>query len=331
MKITRQNYEHWFIDFIEGNLNASDEAMVRKFVLLNPDLATELEEIMEFTVVPETKQFEQKDLLKQDPLKAIDEITKFERLSIAYLENDLDKNEQAELDRIILNSNQKKEAFQLLQKTKLSADVNISYSAKNKLKKLFVVPAKTFNYKILYRVAAIFVLLFGLTTVFKQYNDKDRTGKQLSRLKIMTISRKAVVNTSEKKQVAVRKEQPFTLTATDSFVAEQTRQVVEIPEKLTAKSCVLFENKPYNLDYYIDNINNFKQSIENAPVKIKPSFDKRLLYTVNTTRSAIGAKIKTAFKRNFKYKKINTNDGRTLIALKAGDKEYLISKKQRNK
>jgi len=329
MKINRQNYEHWFIDFIEGDLNTSDEAMVRKFVQLNPDLSAELEGIKEFAVVPEAKQYNKKDLLKQDPLKAVDEITKFERLSIAYLENDLDENEQAELDRFILNSNQKREEFQLLQKTKLSVDADISYSAKTKLKKLFVVPAKTFNYKILYRVAAIFVLLLGLTIVFNLNDDKNQTGKQLSRLKTMTILRKVVVGTNKKEQIAVRKEQPLILK--NMFVVEQVRPAIEIPEKLAALSYELLENKPNSPDYFIDNINNYKQSIDNTPVKIKASFDRRLLYAVNTTRRTLGIKIKTAFKRHFKYEKIKTDDGRTLIALKAGDMEYRISKKQRNK
>ena len=329
MKITRQNYEYWFIDFIEGNLNTADEAMVRKFVQLNPDLAAELEEIKEFTVAPKAKQYNKKALLKQDTLKAVDGITKFERLSIAYLENDLDENEQAELDRFILNSNKKKEEFQLLQKTKLSAGADISFRAKTKLKKLFVVPDKMFNYKTLYRVAAIFVLLLGLTIVFSLNYDKNQTGKQLSRLKTMTILRKVLVNTSKKEQIAVRKKQALILN--NMFVVEQVRQAVEIPEKLTAISCEFLENKPNSPGYFTFNINNYKQSVDNVPVKIKHGFDKRLLYAVNTTRKKLGAKIKTAFKRNFKYEKINTDDGRTLIALKAGDMEYRISKKQRNK
>jgi len=35
------------------------------------------------------------------------------------------------------------------------------------------------------------------------------------------------------------------------------------------------------------------------------------------------------FKTNFKYEKKHTEDGRTLIALKAGDFEYIASKKQK--
>ncbi len=61
MKITRQNYEHWFIDFIEGNLNPNDEALVREFVQINPDLNNELEDLLSCNMVPIQTKFQNKD------------------------------------------------------------------------------------------------------------------------------------------------------------------------------------------------------------------------------------------------------------------------------
>jgi hypothetical protein len=48
--ITRDNYESFFLDFIEGRLDASQMEDVKLFLLSHPDLAAELEDISGFTL-----------------------------------------------------------------------------------------------------------------------------------------------------------------------------------------------------------------------------------------------------------------------------------------
>lgn len=328
MNITRQNYEHWFIDFIEGDLNPADEAMLRKFVRLNPDLANELEDISDFKLVPGHDKYPEKELLKQDPSKAINRISKFDRLSIAYLENDIDKNEQAALERFKQKPAKEKE-FQLIQKTKLLADTGIVYPRKNKLKKVFVLPAHAYSYKLLYRVAAVFILLFGLVFIFVQNSNKALIGMQLSHLEQTTTSRKVPSDKAVIKPVAHKKEKQIMLQSPEN--GKVHRLADEVPEKLIARDCEMISSTNPAADYTAQIIiNSFSTSI-NPRTKLKVPFGKSLLYLAKAKRKAIGAKISGDLKRNFRYKKINTDDGRTLIAFKAGELEYWVSKKQKNK
>ena len=44
MKINRDNYESWFLDYNEGNLDPEEMGMVHLFKIEHPDLADETEE-----------------------------------------------------------------------------------------------------------------------------------------------------------------------------------------------------------------------------------------------------------------------------------------------
>ena len=44
MKITRDNYEIWFLDYLEGRLNDSEKEELHQFLASHHDLAAELDE-----------------------------------------------------------------------------------------------------------------------------------------------------------------------------------------------------------------------------------------------------------------------------------------------
>ncbi|MEN8119683.1 MAG: hypothetical protein ABFS35_05030 [Bacteroidota bacterium] len=329
MKITRQNYEHWFIDFIEGNLSPYDEALVREFAKHNPDLNCELEDLLACKMIPEQTKFKNKDLLKQNQLKAINGITKFERLSIAYLENELDKNEQIELDRLLINSDKKKKEFQIIQKTKLSADKNVVFKSKNGLKKLFIVKNKIKNYKIIYRVAAVFVLLMGLTLLLNQNNRTNLTGKQLTKVKAYPELRKVVQN--KKTNIIAIKNKLEIATLQDQTEKQTNRQIIHTPEELAALKCNAVQNKEINIisDHLETSIYNNAYALDNKTKKVKIGLDKKIKYTLYSAGKSLTAGISEVFKKTFSYEKSYTHDGRTLIALKAGSFEYKVSKIQK--
>ena len=66
MKITRSNYESWFLDYLEGNLDPLLNAEFQSFLKQNPDLAAELED-GDWLTLPKDEgiHFEEKDLLKK--------------------------------------------------------------------------------------------------------------------------------------------------------------------------------------------------------------------------------------------------------------------------
>ena len=45
MKINRNNYEKWFVDYLDGILDENSEQELHFFLKANPDLAEELESV----------------------------------------------------------------------------------------------------------------------------------------------------------------------------------------------------------------------------------------------------------------------------------------------
>lgn len=133
MKITRSNYESWFLDYLEGNLDASLSEEFHLFLKQNPDLAEELKlgDIIKL-MMNETIQFEAKEELK----KTINDTTVvFQERAIAYYEGDLTLNERINFEAWLSenphNSNEAEQFGQL----KLIADPKIVFENKEQLKR----------------------------------------------------------------------------------------------------------------------------------------------------------------------------------------------------
>jgi len=137
MKITRSNYEEWFLDFLDGNLEPSRLDEFQAFLKENPDLATELE--MADSVMLEANMeigFDSKHELK----KAIESHDiDFEEQVVAYHEGDLSFNERAKFEAVLSGNTDKAEKAKQFGKLKLIADKSIIYPAKKQLKKSVVI------------------------------------------------------------------------------------------------------------------------------------------------------------------------------------------------
>ncbi len=64
--ITIHNYESWFIDYIEGNLDADSMAALTLFLKDHPELKLELEEFDNLSLTPTSVQFQDKNQLRKD-------------------------------------------------------------------------------------------------------------------------------------------------------------------------------------------------------------------------------------------------------------------------
>jgi len=132
MKIDRSNYEVWFIDWLDGNLNSYQISELYNFLDLNPDLKEEFNDLSNIPLVTPENQFQFKNSLK----RSAEEISEsqFEYLSAAYLENDLSDSQKTELDEIIAKDPQKRRVFELINMTHLSP-TDIKYKYKKRLLK----------------------------------------------------------------------------------------------------------------------------------------------------------------------------------------------------
>lgn len=132
MKINRNNYEVYFIDYLEGKL---DEKLVDdflEFLQQNPDLKQELALFESVSVAPEEITFDKKELLFKEKY---DSEIEFNQAAISILEGDSTSSEKADFEKYLLTHPQKDKEILLFSKTKLIPDTSITFSKKNKLYK----------------------------------------------------------------------------------------------------------------------------------------------------------------------------------------------------
>lgn len=108
MTISRDNYEVYFLDYIEGKLRAEMHEELQLFLQHNPDLAAELEEIQlfqeqnNFSIGKEELSFDDKNSLKKTESTAQEDL--IDELLAKELEGDLAKDERVLLDKLALGS-----------------------------------------------------------------------------------------------------------------------------------------------------------------------------------------------------------------------------------
>jgi hypothetical protein len=131
MKITRENYETFFVDYLEGTL---EENMIDEFIGFiqeNPELREELLLFESVNISAEKIIFEKKGKLYKENLDS-DKV--FEKAAIASVEEDLTPEELDELNDYLNRKPEKRRDILLFEKTKLIPET-ISYTSKSKLYK----------------------------------------------------------------------------------------------------------------------------------------------------------------------------------------------------
>lgn len=154
MEINRKNYEAYFIDYLEGNLEEKLVDSFIEFIRLNPDLKEELEIYEPVFVAPESVSFEKKNDLYKHRLDTEEE---FDRAAVAILEDDITDEEKLEFEEYLAAHPDKEKEARLFNKTKLRADETVIFTQKNKLYKKPMGKAI-----LLWSLRAAAVLIFGL-------------------------------------------------------------------------------------------------------------------------------------------------------------------------
>jgi hypothetical protein len=166
MKITRDNYEEHFLDYLEGNL---DENMVNDFIDFlrqNPDLKKELEMAGEVKLELENISFGSKEKLYKEKF---DLESEFNRAAVARLEGDFQENGKAEFEKYLSKHPEKQKEAARFEKTRLKADKTIVFRKKKKLYHYSV--GRTI---LLWstRIAAVLVLAFMVYRVADNISDQ---------------------------------------------------------------------------------------------------------------------------------------------------------------
>lgn len=130
MDINRKNYEAYFIDYLDGNLDENLVDDFLEFVKQNPDLKKELELLQTVTVKPENIQFNKKESLLKHKY---DQEETFNQTAIASVEGELSPMEIERFEEYLADHPKKKEEATNFARTKLIADTSITFGKKKKL------------------------------------------------------------------------------------------------------------------------------------------------------------------------------------------------------
>jgi hypothetical protein len=165
MSINRNNYEAFFLDYRENNLNLQQVAELMVFLKQNPDLKEEFESFETIHIVPDKNiRFDVKETLKKGFLIPTDNIdaSNYDHFMVANLEGDLSEDESLELKAFINLNPKTKLEYNIYRSTFLKPDQSIQLSNKNELKKtgLFVIYRTQLIYSL--SVAASIIILLGV-------------------------------------------------------------------------------------------------------------------------------------------------------------------------
>jgi len=134
IKIGLDNYEVWFLDFLEGNLNKSRLEELDRFLSLHPEMKEELHE-MELLHLPAEKiSFKGKSGLKHTPADYAG-VTEEDYQCIAFMEGDMNRSEQIRFKDQLKKDKNLKRKLHLFTRTRLVPDASVFYPGRARLKK----------------------------------------------------------------------------------------------------------------------------------------------------------------------------------------------------
>jgi len=128
MKITRNNYEEYFLLYVDGELNSSQRRTVEDFIADNPDLKVELDMLLESVLPPVEISFDKSSLHKSPS-----EYQPSDERILPFIDHELPASQVAAFEKEVSSNPMLKAEVDLLMQTKLDAAEHISFGNKQRL------------------------------------------------------------------------------------------------------------------------------------------------------------------------------------------------------
>jgi hypothetical protein len=157
INITRDNYEEYFLLYIDDELSATEKKMVDNFVLVNPDLSEEFDLLKGTKLDGDSILFGNKESLLSSrfEMDAVDESL------LLFLDNELDEKERSRVEFELQNNPNYYNGYQQLKSAKLDPlTENITCPFKNEL-----YHSESNRRFVWLRIAAVAILLIGAGTL----------------------------------------------------------------------------------------------------------------------------------------------------------------------
>lgn len=174
--ITTNNYESFFLDYIEGRLDAGHIAALMGFLDEHPELKEELQGLELITIEPDTSiSYGNRESLKKTAIMPYGELNEsnYEEVFAAFAEGDLPANAIAEVKHFISMNPQLDHELELLKQCRLQPNNEVMFPGKSSLKKPVIIPFITRRLYYGIAVAASMALLIGLSFLFEREPTKN--------------------------------------------------------------------------------------------------------------------------------------------------------------
>jgi hypothetical protein len=299
MKINRNNYEAFFIDYLEGNL---DEKLVDDFIEFlqqNPDLKEELSLFETVSIGQKEITFDKKETLFKEKYDIEHE---FNLAAIAYMEGDISTSEKTEFEKYLSAHPEKQKEAEIFAKTKLRPDKSVVFNKKNKL---YRYSAGRTIFLWTTRVAAILIVALSvyifidknsnvlipenqLATVEKEPEKKDNAPvvKELPEKKENVEEQKTIKKEPVKPEIKIQKPKP---NQTKTIRVNSQGRLINDDLATTRIS----EDIPVELESLTASLSVSKPETDLVPIKItvpdfnETVFEERLLVDVVKEKTGI--------------------------------------------
>ena len=131
MSINKDNYEEYFLLYIDGELDTAAQLAVEDFIQQNADLAAEFDMLMSTKFSPETIEFADKENLIRTEGNNINE-TNYQEYFLLYIDNELSAAKREEVEMYVLKHPKLQDEFITLKQAVLAPEI-ISYGDKSDL------------------------------------------------------------------------------------------------------------------------------------------------------------------------------------------------------
>lgn len=180
MNITCDNYEEFFILYLDNELGSDDRKRVESFVNENPDLKNEFDLLLQTRMTPDHDLvFEGKQQLLKTTIPGPISETNFEEWLLLYIDNELTGQEKIAVEEFVAVHPTAETTLRQLQKTKLHPEHSVVFPNKEILyrreKRTPVIAMRV------WRIAVAAALLVAISTAaFIALNDNKRSEGQIA-------------------------------------------------------------------------------------------------------------------------------------------------------
>ena len=135
MEINRNNYEEFFLLYVDGELSASDEKMVEIFIRENPDLEQELAFFQQSKLLSDPAIiYDHKETLMAQPVGSkVINLTNYEEFFLMYADNELVEEEKSAVEKFASQHPKLRKELSYILKCRIKADDQIVFQGKESL------------------------------------------------------------------------------------------------------------------------------------------------------------------------------------------------------